>query len=156
MFAEPKFKLVYAMPERPLNVTHMETVVHIGTHVDAPRHFCIDGPTMEEVPLDRLKGRGVVIRINRPRHGIVEPMDLEAAEPGIEPGDIICDQSWMGGYMGKRGESILICRWTPPVGWSTSVLSSSPLIPRRPTFRASVGRRILIGRFTEPCCATVF
>jgi kynurenine formamidase len=71
MFAAPKFTLIDAMPKRPLNVTHMEMVVHIGTHVDAPRHFCIDGPTMEAIPLDRLKGsrRGDPHRETVLRHG---------------------------------------------------------------------------------------
>lgn len=95
MFPPPKFTLVDAMPERPLNVTHMEMIVHMGTHVDAPRHFCMDGPTMEAIPMDRLRGRGVVIRIEKPRYGIVEPVDLEAAEPNIEPGDIVAiDLGW--------------------------------------------------------------
>ena len=95
MFSAPKFTLIDAMPERPLNVTHMDTVVHMGTHVDAPRHFCIDGPTMEAIPLDRLRGRGVVIRIQKPSNSTVEPVDLEAAKPGIEPGDIVAiDLGW--------------------------------------------------------------
>jgi arylformamidase len=30
--------------------------VHIGTHVDAPRHFLNDGRTVEQLPLDVLTG----------------------------------------------------------------------------------------------------
>ena len=39
MFPPPKFSYFAQMPERPLNITRMETIVHMGTHVDAPRHF---------------------------------------------------------------------------------------------------------------------
>src|SRR6266436_3915315 len=44
MFPPPRFSYFAQMPEKPLNVTHMETIVHMGTHVDAPRHFYADGP----------------------------------------------------------------------------------------------------------------
>jgi len=37
MFPPPRFSYFAQMPEKPLNVTHMETIVHMGTHVDAPR-----------------------------------------------------------------------------------------------------------------------
>jgi len=95
MFAAPKLTRIAEMPAKPLNVTHMDTVVHIGTHVDSPRHFCIDGPTMEAIPLEHLIGRGVVIRLDKPRFGTIEPVDLEGAEPGIEPGDIVAiDTGW--------------------------------------------------------------
>jgi len=38
------------------NVTRMSSCVHIGTHVDAPRHFLKDGNTVEQLPLDVLTG----------------------------------------------------------------------------------------------------
>ena len=36
---------------------------HVGTHVDAPRHFVPDGITIESVPLNRLCGPCVVVEI---------------------------------------------------------------------------------------------
>ena len=38
------------------NVTRMSSSVHIGTHVDAPRHFLKEGSTVEQLPLDVLTG----------------------------------------------------------------------------------------------------
>jgi arylformamidase len=38
------------------NITKMSSCVHIGTHVDAPRHFLNDGRTVEQLPLDVLTG----------------------------------------------------------------------------------------------------
>ena len=40
------------------------TPEHGGTHLDAPRHFSIDGQTTEEIPLTRLMAPGVVIDIS--------------------------------------------------------------------------------------------
>lgn len=85
------------MPERPLNVTHMETIVHMGTHVDAPRHFYVDGPGMDEIPLERMTGEGVVIRLEKAVNEAIDVDDLAAAKPGIEPGDIVAiDTGWSG------------------------------------------------------------
>jgi arylformamidase len=83
------------MPDKPLNVTRMDTIVHMGTHVDAPRHFFLDGPSMEAIPLERMMGRGVVLRMEKPAYGVIEPSDLERASPRIEPGDIVAiDTGW--------------------------------------------------------------
>jgi len=88
-FPAPKFTHIAAMPEKPINISHMEMVVHMGTHLDAPRHFFTDGPAMEAIPLDRFMGPGVVLNIDKPTYGVIEPADLERAEPDIEPGDIV-------------------------------------------------------------------
>ena len=71
------------MPERPLNVTHMETIVHMGTHVDAPRHFYADGPGMDEIPLERMMGEGVVIHLDKSVNDEIGVDDLVAAKPTI-------------------------------------------------------------------------
>ena len=83
------------MPEKPLNVTHMETIVHMGTHVDAPRHFYADGPGMDEIPLERMMGEGVVIRLDKSVNEEISVDDLTAAKPAIEHGDIVAiDTGW--------------------------------------------------------------
>lgn len=38
------------------HVSKIELDVHTGTHVDAPRHFVVDGDTVERLPLDVLVG----------------------------------------------------------------------------------------------------
>lgn len=97
MFPPPKFSYFARMPERPLNITHMETIVHIGTHVDAARHFYDDGPGMDEIPLERMTGEGVVIRLEKAVNEEIGVDDLAAATPRIEPGDIVAiDTGWSG------------------------------------------------------------
>ncbi len=38
------------------NATRMSSSVHLGTHIDAPRHFIKDGRTVEKLPLEVLTG----------------------------------------------------------------------------------------------------
>jgi kynurenine formamidase len=101
-FAPPVFTRIAEMPERPLNVTRMDTIVHMGTHLDAPRHFFLDGPAMESIPLDRMMGRGVVVRIDKPAYGVIEPADLERVTPQIEAGDIVAVHTGWGSKWGTR------------------------------------------------------
>lgn len=43
------------------NVSHLVMGAHIGTHVDAPRHFVPAGKTVDEIPLDVLIGPAIVV-----------------------------------------------------------------------------------------------
>jgi kynurenine formamidase len=90
VFPEPSFRRVKSLPDDPFNVTEMQMVVHIGTHVDAPRHFFMDGPAFHEIPLDRLSGPGVVVSVTGKTAGeMIEPDDLAPAAASIRPGDIV-------------------------------------------------------------------
>ena len=88
-FPPPRIERFASIPERPFNVTELSTVVHMGTHVDSPRHFFRDGPALDEVPLERLVGSGVVWRVDEPLEGLIGPEDLERMTPRAEPGDIV-------------------------------------------------------------------
>ena len=52
-FPKPSFGRIMSQPEHPMNVTEIRMVVHLGTHVDAPKHFFSDGPALHEIPLQR-------------------------------------------------------------------------------------------------------
>jgi arylformamidase len=45
------------------NATQMSSSVHLGTHVDAPRHFLKDGSTVEQLPLEILTGPCYVVQL---------------------------------------------------------------------------------------------
>jgi len=95
MFPPPRFSYFAQMPQKPLNVTYVETIVHIGTHVDAPRHFYADGPGMNEIPLQRMMGEGVVIRLDKSVNEEISVDDLASSTPKIEHGDIVAiDSGW--------------------------------------------------------------
>jgi kynurenine formamidase len=63
--------------------------LHSGTHLDAPSLYFSDGLNVDEIPIERFYGPGVVIDVTRPDWGIITADELEAAKPRIEPGDIV-------------------------------------------------------------------
>jgi kynurenine formamidase len=65
------------------------TTMHASTHVNAPLHLVAGGDPIGAVPLDRFFGRGVVVQLEMPKWGVIEPEHLIDADPGIEPGDIV-------------------------------------------------------------------
>jgi kynurenine formamidase len=88
-FPQPHIRQIMRQPEHPANVTELHMVVHHGTHLDAPHHFIADGPTMDEVPLERLYGPGVVWRFDVEDRTVLDVADLERATPRMRPGDIV-------------------------------------------------------------------
>src|SRR3954465_5272241 len=86
-FPPPRIERIAGIPQQPFNVTELSMVVHIGTHVDSPRHFFSDGPALEEVPLERFIGSGVVWQIDKPLEGLVRAEGLERPAPRTHTGD---------------------------------------------------------------------
>jgi arylformamidase len=59
------------------NVSDVAFGSHTGTHVDAERHFFDNGRTIDQIPLETLMGRAVVLEYG-PETGSVTRADLEA------------------------------------------------------------------------------
>ena len=94
-FPAPSFGKFMSMPDDPLNVTEIRMVVHVGTHLDAPSHFIPDGPAIDQIPLGRLHGQGVVWPIRRQVGETIGPDDLDGASPAVRPGDLVLlDTGW--------------------------------------------------------------
>lgn len=94
-YPRPSFEKWRKMPDYVANITMMQMVVHHGTHLDAPNHFIIDGPSFDAVPLERLYGPGVVWSFEVEEFGLIDVADLEAARPRMRPGDIVLlDTGW--------------------------------------------------------------
>lgn len=81
------------------NVTRVTTSVHIGTHMDAPRHFLADGVGIDKVPFDAVIGPCRVIEIK----------DKEA----IKPGELIAQKL-------KAGERVLFKTRNSKVAWKSN------------------------------------
>ncbi len=67
----------------PCNLSQFCTSAHIGTHMDAPRHFLADGHGMESMPIDATIGPARVIAIQDPdliRIKELEPHRLGAGD----------------------------------------------------------------------------
>lgn len=95
-FAAPVLRKLVSISEgAAANVSVLETVTHIGTHVDAPLHFVHGAPSFQDIPASRLTGQGVVWRIDVEEYGVVGPELLEQARPRLQPGDfLVLDADW--------------------------------------------------------------
>jgi kynurenine formamidase len=70
-------------------------VMHHSTHVNAPIHLTQGGDDLSKLPLELFFGTGVVLDIPKGRWELIEPDDLEAASPMVEPDDIVLiDTGW--------------------------------------------------------------
>lgn len=63
--------------------------LHTGTHIDAPLHFVPHGAPINEVPLERLVGRAVIVDLRGVAHAhvAISPADLMAA-PGFKEEEV--------------------------------------------------------------------
>jgi kynurenine formamidase len=94
-FPKPVIRQIVKMPKDNANVTEVQMVCHHGTHVDAPNHFMNDGPSFEQIPLDRLYGPAVVWQIEKGPYAVITPEDFEAARPKLQPGGmVLLDTGW--------------------------------------------------------------
>ncbi|MEV7801998.1 cyclase family protein [Microbispora sp. NPDC088329] len=99
-FPAPRYSRFLSMPEHPLNVTHIDMVVHVGTHVDAPCHFIDGGPAIDDLPVGRFTGPGIVCRVragDREVFGVDALVDAEA----IERDDIVLLETGWWRYFGS-------------------------------------------------------
>lgn len=62
----PPFEVKYfkRKPEHGVNAQYIQTSNHMGTHLDAPRHFVTAGKTIDQLPLDWLYGEGVIVDLS--------------------------------------------------------------------------------------------
>lgn len=71
---DPRIETLGEVGEGSTNVQRVTFPTHSGTHVDAPRHVLVGGPTIDETPLSRLVTEGVVIGVDA---GEARPVDVE-------------------------------------------------------------------------------
>ena len=59
----PPFEVKYIKrkAEHGVNAQYIQTSNHMGTHIDAPRHFVTGGMTIDQIPLEWLCGPGVIV-----------------------------------------------------------------------------------------------
>jgi kynurenine formamidase len=98
---------VDCLPDAPA-ISSMNTVItlntHIGTHIDAPRHFYADGTSVSDIPLDRIVMREAVILdvSHKAADEGVTGDDLENTGVKPSPGQIaVIKTSWTDRAFGK-------------------------------------------------------
>lgn len=79
------------------------TVMHSGTHIDAPAHVVEGTPFLDEVPLECFFDTGVVVSIPKKKWEVITAKDLENARRKIRKGDIIIvNTGWHRYYSDSR------------------------------------------------------
>ncbi len=65
------------------------TVMHTGTHMNAPLHLIQKGGDLASISPERLFGNGVVMDVPKAPWEVITAADLQNAKPQIEEGDIV-------------------------------------------------------------------
>jgi kynurenine formamidase len=98
----PELSVATTIEGQGFNLLHVRIGSQSGTHVDAPYHFIDKGPVLEDTPLDRFAGPGVIVDVtgHEPRQEITRE-DLEPYEERLRPGSIVALRTdWSARYMG--------------------------------------------------------
>jgi len=88
-FEDVKIERLHNMARSRVLTQKITTVMHSGTHIDAPGHVIEGTPLLDEIPLSTFFGTGVVVSIPKKKWEVVTAEDLEKATPQIRPGDIV-------------------------------------------------------------------
>lgn len=80
-----------------------ETAEHGGTHLDAPRHFAVGGPTADLVPIERLVGEAAVV-------------DVAARCAGDVDYEVTIDD--LMAWEGRHGRQVVDCIVLLRTGWA--------------------------------------
>ena len=88
-FEDVKIERLHSMSKSRVLTQRITTVMHSGTHIDAPAHVVEGTPFLEEIPLRNFFGTGVVVSIPKKKWEVITPDDLEKATPQIREGDIV-------------------------------------------------------------------
>ncbi|MBI4504185.1 MAG: cyclase family protein [Chloroflexi bacterium] len=99
-FPPPQIRRILELGKDPMNVTEYTFAAHIGTHVDAPRHFIPDGKTIDELAIDRWIGEGLLLDLPRGRYEVVSAADLRSAGGDVRPGDFLLLRTGWGRHYG--------------------------------------------------------
>ena len=77
---DPSFRtdVAHASGDVGFRLAQVTTGLHVGTHLDAPRHYYAAGSGVDGIDLAKTVGRANAIRVT-PREGIVRTADLAAA-----------------------------------------------------------------------------
>lgn len=69
-------------------VSHIESALHMGTHIDAASHFK-QGGDIDTYPMENFVGEGVILDLRRDGAVAIDRDDLESASPAIRTNDIV-------------------------------------------------------------------
>ena len=75
---------------------------HTGTHIDAPYHFLARGEKIDELPVERFVGEGVLIDVSgKTDRALIEPEDVESYQNEIESGNFVIFRTGRDKFFGN-------------------------------------------------------
>src|SRR3990172_9550135 len=82
----PPFEVKYIKrkSEHGVNAQYIQTSNHMGTHLDAPRHFVTKGKTIDQIPIEWCYGPGVIVDLS----DVMDELDVFTPEMLEERADI--------------------------------------------------------------------
>src|SRR3984885_13904026 len=101
-FEDVKIERLHGMSKSGVLTQKITTVMHSGTHIDAPAHVVQGTAFMDEVPLPYFFGTGVVVSIPKKKWEVITAKDLENAQPKIRRGDIVIVNTGWHKYYGDN------------------------------------------------------
>src|SRR3989338_1216420 len=78
----PKLKQITDLEKDGYNDHELISVMHVGTHMDAPLHKIKDGKTMDQIPVDHFFGNGVLLDTRGKTKIDAEILDGKTIESG--------------------------------------------------------------------------
>ncbi len=88
----PPFEVKYIKrkAEHGVNAQYIQTSNHMGTHLDAPRHFVTNGMTIDQIPLEWLYGPGVIVDLTNEMSDLsVYTPDMITSRVEVQKGDLL-------------------------------------------------------------------
>jgi kynurenine formamidase len=74
---------------------------HTGTHIDAPYHFLKDGQRIDEIPVQRFIGNGILIDVSgKSERDLIDRADIKFYASEIKKGDFVIFRTGWDRYFG--------------------------------------------------------
>jgi len=126
----PEIELAYKLSKNGFNMEKVNSLTHMGTHIDAPFHFVESGKKLHEIDLSQLHGKAVVVNLRYKNAGEeITPADFEKYDNGIDNSCIVILVTGWGEkrgfseeyiyhhpYIGREGASYLVSKDIKGVG----------------------------------------
>jgi len=73
---KPQFISWSSLKEDGYNLELLFLSSHTGTHLDAPFHFVKNGIKIDQIPLDRLMGKAILIKLKKSKNSSISKSDI--------------------------------------------------------------------------------
>ncbi|MBT8251267.1 MAG: cyclase family protein [Nitrosopumilus sp.] len=77
---KPQFILWSDIKDDGYNLELLFLSSHTGTHIDAPYHFVKNGIKIHQIPIDRLVGKAILIKLKKTRNSPITKKDIISFE----------------------------------------------------------------------------